>query len=207
MNNTSVESYLAEGCGRCSKFRTPECKVHRWTDLLVRLRKLLLDAVLTEEMKWGSPCYTLGGKNVVMMLSLKDHCGLAFFRGGELEDGAKLLEAAGPNSQASSQVRFRKGSDLTEREGAIVSLLADAMALERAGAKKRTATVEPPLPAELAARLSDDASLKQAWEALTPGRRRSHILHIDGAKQSETRVRRTLACIPKILDGLGFLDR
>ena len=207
MNNTNVDSYLAEGCGRCDKFRTPDCKVHRWTSLLVRLRRLVLDAGLTEEMKWGSPCYTLGGKIVVMLLSLKDHCGLAFYRGSELDDAANLLEAAGPNSQASTQVRFRSMSDLSEREGAVISLLADAIAVERAGARKRTATVEPAVPAEIAERLAADAALQVAWDRLTPGRRRSHIIHVDGAKQPATRARRADACSAFILDGRGFNER
>ena len=207
MNNTNVDSYLAEGCGRCDKFRTPDCKVHRWTEPLRLLRGLMQQSGLTEEMKWGAPCYTLGGKNVAMIFALKDSCGLSFLRGAELDDEAGLLESAGPNSKVAKLLRFSDLQTARAHSGAIVSFVAAAMELERAGAKPRAKAEEAAIPEALAARLDNDAALRAAWEALTPGRRRSHALHVGGAKQAETQVRRAEACSTFILDGRGFNER
>ena len=207
MNNTNVDSFLTEGCGRCAKFRTPACKALHWNAPLVALRATLLASGLTEEMKWGFPCYTLGGKNVAMLLALKDHCGVSFFRGAELKAAEGLLESAGENAQASTQFRFRSLQEVQSQQGVLVTLLDEAIQLERAGAKKRVATPEMAMAEELALLLAADAALHAAWEALTPGRRRSHLLHITGAKQAETRVRRAEACSAFILDGRGFNER
>ena len=207
MNNTNADSFLADGCGRCSKFKTPACKALLWNKPLVALRATLLASGLTEEMKWGFPCYTLGGKNVAMLLALKDHCGVSFFRGAELKAGEGLLESAGENAQASTQFRFRSLQEVHSQQGVLVTLLDEAIQLERAGAKKRVATPEMAMAEELALLLAADAALHAAWEALTPGRRRSHLLHITGAKQAETRVRRAEACSAFILDGRGFNER
>jgi uncharacterized protein YdeI (YjbR/CyaY-like superfamily) len=207
MNNTNAESFLADGCGRCSKFKTPACKALLWNKPLVALRATLLASGLTEEMKWGFPCYTLGGKNVAMLMALKDHCGVSFFRGAELKAAEGLLESAGENSQASTQFRFRSLQEVQAQQGVLVTLLDEAIQLERAGAKKRVAAPEMAMAEELARLLAADAALRAAWEALTPGRRRSHLLHVSGAKQAETRVRRAEACSSFILDGRGFNER
>ena len=207
MNNTNADSFLADGCGRCSKFKTPACKALLWNGPLVALRATLLASGLTEEMKWGFPCYTLGGKNVAMLLAMKEHCAVAFFRGAELDPDGALLESAGENSQASKQLRFRSMDDVKEKQGALVTLLDLATKLERAGAKKRVAAPEMAMPDELGALLEADGTLRAAWEALTPGRRRSHLLHVSGAKQAETRVRRAEGCVAFILDGRGFNER
>ena len=207
MNNTNVDSFLADGCGRCSKFKTPACKALIWNKPLVALRATLLASGLTEEMKWGFPCYTLGGKNVAMLMALKDHCGVSFFRGAELKAAEGLLESAGENAQASTQFRFRSLQEVQAQQGVLVTLLDEAIQLERAGAKKRVATPEMAMAEELALLLAADAALHAAWEALTPGRRRSHLLHIKGAKQAETRQRRAEGCVAFVLDGHGFNER
>ncbi|NQW61848.1 MAG: YdeI/OmpD-associated family protein [Deltaproteobacteria bacterium] len=207
MNNTNADSFLADGCGRCAKFKTPACKALLWNKPLVGLRATLLASGLTEEMKWGFPCYTLGGKNVAMLLALKDHCGVSFFRGAELKAAEGLLESAGENAQASTQFRFRSLQEVQAQQGVLVTLLDEAIQLERAGAKKRVATPEMAMAEELALLLAENASLNAAWEALTPGRRRSHLLHVSGAKQAETRVRRAEGCVVFVLEGRGFNER
>jgi len=207
MNNTNADSFLADGCGRCSKFKTPACKALHWNGPLVALRATLLASGLTEEMKWGFPCYTLGGKNVAMLLAMKEHCAVAFFRGAELKAAEGLLESAGENAQASTQFRFRSLQEVQAQQGVLVTLLDEAIQLERAGAKKRVATPEMAMAEELALLLAADASLNAAWEALTPGRRRSHLLHIKGAKQAETRQRRAESCVAFVLEGRGFNER
>jgi uncharacterized protein YdeI (YjbR/CyaY-like superfamily) len=207
MNNESVDSYLQHGCGRCDKFRTPACKVHLWTDALLELRELLISSGLVETMKWGSPCYTLDGKNVVMLTSLKDCCALSFFKGAALADEEGALVAPGPNSQFMRMLTFTSVGDLKERRPQAVGFVQQAIEAERAGLTVAPRTGTEPMPAELEERLDADPDLRRAFESLTPGRQRSHILHVSGAKQSATREQRVEKCAAKILAGRGFNER
>jgi uncharacterized protein YdeI (YjbR/CyaY-like superfamily) len=207
INRTSVDAYLKDGCGRCEHYQTPACKVHLWTGALVALRALVRASGLVEEMKWGSPCYTLEGKNVVMIVSFRDHCSLSFMKGQALVDDDGVLESAGPNSRFVRMVKFRSVADVDARRVTIVNLLSQAIALERAGTKVVVPVDDDPLPDELQARFDDDRALHEAFVALTPGRRRSHVLHIAGAKQTETRARRVERCATDILAGRGFNER
>lgn len=207
MNTTSVDAYLLEGCGRCDRYRTPDCKVHRWTAALEQLRAIVRAAGLTEEMKWGSPCYTLGGKNVSMLVSFNESCALQFFKGAALDDPQGLLESPGPNSHAGRYLRFRSAEEVTAKRDAAAAFVAQAIALERAGVRIAAPAQREPLPEALAQRLDSDPALAQAFAALSPGRQRSHILHIQGAKQAETRQRRVDKCAPEIFAGRGFGER
>jgi uncharacterized protein YdeI (YjbR/CyaY-like superfamily) len=206
MNTTSVDAYLRDGCGRCEHYQTPQCKVLLWTDALVALRELARASGLDETMKWGSPCYTLGGKNVAMIVSFRESCGLSFFKGAALTDDDGLLESAGPNSRHARFVKVRSVAEVNARRKQIAALLKQAIALEQAGTKVAKAPPEP-VPGELARRLAADPALRAAFEALTPGRRRSHVLHVSGAKQAETRERRVEKCVSDILAGRGFNER
>lgn len=207
MNTTSVDAYLQDGCGRCDDYQTPRCKVHLWTPMLVELRTLALAAGLTETMKWGSPCYTVGGKNVSMILSFREACGLSFFKGALITDPDGVLERTGPNSNAGRYVKLRSMEDLAARRAQITGFLDQAVALERQGAKVAPRTEREPLPEELGRRMEADPALHAAWDALTPGRQRSHILHVSGAKQADTRDRRAERCAADILEGRGFNER
>lgn len=207
MNNTSVESYLQDGCGRCDHFQTPACKVHLWADALLALRALLRDTELAEEMKWGSPTYTLDGKNVVMLVSRKDHCALSFFKGAALDDPDGLLVQPGPNSRFARLLTFTSGEDVDRQRESMAGFLKQAIELQRAGVKVETADAPEPMPDELAQRLSTDPALQRAFEALTPGRKRSHILYVGGAKKSATREKRAERCAPRIAAGKGFNER
>jgi len=207
MNTTSVDAYLADGCGRCDLYRTPQCKVHTWTAPLIALRALLNETPLVETMKWGAPCYTLGGKNVVMLAALKGYCTLSFFKGAALEDPEGLLESPGPNSQHAMQLRFRSLDEVEARRGAAAAFVAQAIALEQAGVKTPRTTSTTALPEELQRSLDADPTLAAAFAALTPGRQRSYALHVSGAKQAETRARRAERCAPDILAGRGFNER
>ncbi len=207
MNRGDVDSFLAHGCGRCEFYRTPQCKVHPWAGPLRALRALLLAAGLDEGLKWGSPCYTLEGKNVVMLVALRGWCGLSFFQGTLLPDEAGLLEAPGPNTQVARVLRFTAAEQVAERRDPIRRYVEAAIALARSGARVERVTTPGPVPAELQARLDDDPALQAAFEALTPGRRRSHVLHVEGAKQSATRATRAAKCVARILAGKGFNER
>ncbi len=217
MNRESVDSYLEDGCGRCDDYKTPNCKVHLWTKTLVTLRALLREESwrLHEAMKWGSPTYAITagptstggeGRNVLQIVSFRDHCALSFFQGAALADPEGLLESPGPNSRYVRFARFRTVADITAREAPLRALVAAAVAFAEAGGKVDPAPVAD-LPAELVALLDGDPALATAFEALTPGRRRSHGIHVGGAKQEATRQRRAEACIPDILAGRGFRER
>lgn len=203
MNNTSVESYLAEGCGRCEHYQTPQCKVHLWIEELLALREILRSSDLEETMKWGSPCYTFDGKNVAMMGSFRDYCSISFFKGVLLEDPEGVLEAPGPNSRHARLLKFRSLEDVERLASQALNFLNQAVEIQKKGLKVDAAEAEP-LPDELEARLLSEDGLWEAYEALTPGRQRSFILHVSGAKNPETRVRRAEKCVPKIWAGKGF---
>jgi uncharacterized protein YdeI (YjbR/CyaY-like superfamily) len=207
MNTESVDAYLRDGCGRCEHYQTPKCKVHLWTPILEGLRDLLRAAGLVEEMKWGCPCYTLEGKNVAMIVALRDHSALQFFKGAGLADPEGLLTSPGPNSQYGRLLVLRSVAELDARRAAAAAFIAQAMELERSGVKIAPAATAEAMPEELAARLAEDPELARAYEALTPGRRRSHVIHVSGAKQSETRARRVDRCAEDILAGRGFNER
>lgn len=207
MNKTSVDSYLRDGCGRCEHYQTPACKVHLWSAPLVALRKLVRATELVEAMKWGHPTYTLGGKNVVMISAFKDFCALQFFQGAALTDDDGLLVSPGPNSRFARYLKFTTLAEVTRHRAVIVRLLDQAIALAASGAKVAAPPPSEEVPAELAARLAADPALRRAFAALTPGRRRSHLLHITGAKQSETRARRVDRSAVEILAGRGWNER
>jgi len=207
MIKSSVDEYLRDGCGRCEKFQTPACKVHTWAKELAALREIVLASGLTEHVKWGHPCYTLAGKNVVMVVAFNEFCAISFLKGAALVDEHGVLEPAGPNSRFARFLKIQSPQDLMTRRRAAKLLLVQAIELERAGTKVTPKGGPEPVPDELAQALAKDAKLRRAFEALTPGRRRSHILHVGGAKQSETRARRVEKCAPVILAGRGFNER
>lgn len=207
MNTTNVDSYLRDGCGRCAFYQTPDCKVHRWSDVLNALRELLRETELVEQLKWGCPTYTLGGKNVVMLAAFKEHCALSFFKGVALDDEDGLMERPGPNSRVARIVKFTAVDQVIDRRAQVAGLIQHAIAAERAGVQVVTDAGPEPLPVELEQILDEDPSLRLAFDELTPGRQRSHIIYISGASQSTTRTRRVQKCAPKILLGKGFNER
>lgn len=207
MLRTNVDDYLRDGCGRCEHYQTPACKVRGFRPVLEALRELVLSSGLVEELKWGSPCYTLGGKNVVMVVAFKEQCALTFFQGAALTGDEGALVSPGPNSRFARYLPFRSLEEVRARRDLALRLIEQASALQRAGTKVVPSAPREPMPAELEQRLTTDPALRRAFAALTPGRQRSHILHVSGAKQSATRVRRVDACAPLILAGRGFLER
>ncbi len=205
--NPGVDIYFKDGCGRCSFFQTINCKVHNWDKELAALRKFILKHELNEELKWGVPCYTLNGKNVLILTALKDCTLVSFFKGALINDHFKLLEKPGPNTQAERVLKFRSMKDVSERQLALEKYITEAIALERSGAKITADKIKPlELPVELANRLNKDPELKTAFEQLTPGRQKGYIIFISGAKQSSTRESRISKCTPLILLGKGLMD-
>ncbi|MEY4910787.1 MAG: hypothetical protein RL761_450 [Pseudomonadota bacterium] len=206
--NQHADTYFTAGCGRCPKGGTPECKViSTWQAELAALRVLVLEAGLTEECKWGVPCYTGNGGNVVIIHSFKEYCALLFFKGALLKDAKGILIQQTENVQAARQLRFTDVREIVALKTTIKAYLQEAIAVEKAGLKvSMKATTEFAMPEEFQAKLSASPALKTAFEALTPGRQRAYLLHFAAAKQSKTREARIEKCTPQILNGKGLLD-
>jgi uncharacterized protein YdeI (YjbR/CyaY-like superfamily) len=206
--NPKVDTYLAEGCMRCSLGGTPQCKVHNWPEVLKALRKVILDCGLTEELKWGVPVYTHNGKNIVIMSAFKEYCALSFFKGVLLKDAAGILEKPGENTQAARLIRFTDVGKIVAMEPVLKAYIHEAIEVEKAGLKvELKKTSEYKIPEELQTRLDEDPAFRDAFEALTPGRQRGYLLYFSAAKQSKTREARIEKCIPKIFEGIGLNDR
>ena len=206
--NPKVDNYIADGCGRCSLYQTPQCKVHTWSKELKALRKILLASGLTEELKWSQPCYTLNNSNVAMMSCFKDYSFISFFKGTLLKDPKKLLASPGENSQAARHLRFTDVKQIKEMEPVIKSYIQEAMGIEKAGLRvefKKHSEYE--IPEELEKKFREDPELKKAFDALTPGRQRGYYLHFSAPKQSKTREARIEKCRQRIFDGKGFNER
>jgi len=179
-----------------------------WRSEFEALRPVLLRAGLDEEFKWRKPCYTHGGSNVVIFQPFKDLCALLFFKGALLEDPDGALKEQGENTRSALRLEFRSVADVTTAKRTIAALARDAIRVEQAelSVPKRAPDDDGPYPDELYNQLDADPALRDAWERLTPGRRRGWLLHFNGAKQSKTRVARIERATPRILEGFGMHD-
>ncbi|MEE8429252.1 MAG: YdeI/OmpD-associated family protein [Gammaproteobacteria bacterium] len=204
--NPKVDTYLAEGCGRCSLVNTPQCKVNTWPEELKELRRIILDCGLTEELKWSQPCYTYQKSNVVLMGAFKEYSALSFFKGALLKDVNSILQKPGENSQAARQIRFTDVQAIVEMEPILKAYIHEAIEVEKAGLKVDFKKKEHSIPEELQNTFDESPAFKTAFEALTPGRQRGYILHFSAAKQSKTRASRIEKYMPRIFDGIGFWD-
>ena len=209
--NQHADTYFTAGCGRCAKGGTPACKVNTLAAELAALRALVLEAGLTEECKWGVPCYTFGDDekrgNVVIIHSFKEYCALLFFKGVLLKDPKGILIQQTENVQGARQLRFTDVREIVALKATIKAYLQEAIAVEKAGLKvSMKPTAEFAMPEEVQAKLDASPDLKTAFEALTPGRQRAYLLHFAAAKQSKTREARIEKCTPQILNGKGLLD-
>lgn len=202
----NVEEFFSGGCGRCALGGTPECKIHRWSAILQKLRTMALQVGLTEECKWGVPCYTYARRNVVMLFLFKESCGLSFFRGEALQDPHGILEAAGPHSRTGRLFRVTEPHQITQHENELRRCLAEALALEQEGRQTSRAPAEFNLPEVPGWReyLQGRPQLAEAFEALTPGRKRGYLLHFASARQEATRIKRIEKWTPNILASKGI---
>ena len=180
----------------------------KWQKETARLRKIALDCYLTEELKWGKPCFTFLKKNVAIVIPLKESCALSFFKGALLKDPKHLLEKIGEHTQAGRWIKFAALGEIASQQSTLSDYLYEAIALEESG--KKVVLKKPSeyaIPEQLQTRLNDNAALRAAFEALTPSRRKSYIFHISSAKQAKTKQARTDRCLPMILSGRGFNER
>ncbi|WP_229262064.1 YdeI/OmpD-associated family protein [Duganella guangzhouensis] len=183
-------------------------RAKNWQEEFIALRAIINSAgELTENLKWGQPCYTLDGHNVVLMHGFKEYCALLFFKGALMKDPKNILIQQTENVQAARQIRFTGVADITRQEKVLKSYLKDAIALEKSGAKvelKKTAEFD--FPEELERKMDDLPALRTAFEQLTPGRQRAYLLHFSSAKQAKTRESRIDKCVDRILAGKGLDD-
>ncbi len=179
----------------------------RWQKELEKLRKILLASPLTEELKWGVPCYTVENHNVVLMHVFKDYCALLFVKGVLLKDPAHILIQQTENVQAGRHVRFTNVKEIAALQSTLPAYIQQAIEVEKAGLKvdlKNTSEFKVAEEFQLA--LDEMPALKKAFEALTPGRQRAYLLYFSAPKQSKTRESRVLKCLPQILSGKGLND-
>ncbi|WP_421775457.1 YdeI/OmpD-associated family protein [Gracilimonas sp.] len=179
----------------------------QWKQEFERLRMLILECGLTEELKWGCPCYTVNKNNVVLIHGFKDYCALLFHKGVLLKDPEDMLIRQTKNVQSARQLRFDNLEEIINQEHVIQAYVNEAVQVEKSGKEvKMKKTSEFDVPEEFQSKLDEDPALKKAFKSLTPGRQRGYLLHFSGAKQSKTRTRRVEKAIPDILQGKGLHD-
>jgi len=183
-------------------------KSSQWQKEYAQLRKIILDCGLNEELKWGVPCYTFKGTNVVLIHGFKEYCALLFHKGALLKDPEALLIQQTENVQAARQARFTSLQEIVEKASALKAYVYEAIEVERAGLKvEMKKTSEFTMVEEFQKALDETPGLKVAFEALTPGRQRAYLLYFSQPKQSKTREARIEKSIPQILDGKGLNDQ
>ena len=209
----NTESYLLHGCGRCSLFDTPDCKVHIWQDELRMLLAIVRSHNLEESIKWSVPVFSVNGKNLLSVTAFKPHASLSFFSGASLSDKHSLLVMPGQNSASARVFRCTDTATITKHERALHALIDEAIALESNGPAKRaanaaaaTARASVSVPAEFTEIMAADAAYAAAFARLTPGRQRGYMLHFGSAKQSATRAQRIAKARARVMDGKGMQD-
>jgi uncharacterized protein YdeI (YjbR/CyaY-like superfamily) len=190
---TSVDVYLS--------------KAKKWQEEFEKLRMIILDCELTEELKWGKPCYTFQKSNIVIIQGFKESCALMFCKGALLNDPNGILKKPGENTQAGRWIKFTSVREIVEMKPILKAYIYEAIEVEKAGLKVDFKKNPEPIPEELQNKLDEIPALKTAFDALTPGRQRGYILYFSAAKQSKTRESRVEKCMQQILNGKGLNDQ
>jgi uncharacterized protein YdeI (YjbR/CyaY-like superfamily) len=193
MSNPKAESYVKNA--------------KHWQAEFAKLRELALDCPLSEEFKWGHPCYALDGQNVFLMHGFKDYCALLFMKGALMKDPAGILVQQTDNVQSARQIRFTGADQIAGMATVLKAYMHEAIEIEKAGLKVDFKKAEDfAVPEEFTTKLAEMPELKTAFESLTPGRQKSYLLHFAGAKQARTRETRIEKYVSKILEGKGLDD-
>lgn len=204
---SDADDYFTKGCGRCDRFDTPDCATQHWAEGLAALRALCLNEGLDETVKWGHPCYMHKGRNTALIGAFRGDFRLTLMNCADLADPDGLLTKAGPNSQIANVIRFDDSAQVIQRQPALRALLTQAMAQAASGQRPDRSSRELILPEELIEALAHDPDLSAAFDALTPGRQRSYVIHLSSAKTSATRHARIARSRDKILSGKGANER
>jgi len=180
-------------------------RAKKWQAEFEKLRTICLDCGLTEELKWGCPCYTFEKRNIVLIHGFKEYCALLFFKGALLKDAKGILIQQTKNVQSARQIRFTSAREIVRMKPIVKAYIKEAIQAEKTGLKvPLKKTREFNVPEEFQNKLSNDPALKKAFKALTPGRQRGYLLHFSAPKQSKTREARIEKSIPQILNGKGL---
>jgi uncharacterized protein YdeI (YjbR/CyaY-like superfamily) len=179
----------------------------KWREEFEQLRTIILDCGLTEELKWGVPCYTFDKSNIVLIHGFNEYCAILFVKGALLKDPAGILITQTENVQSARQIRFTNVDEIVELEHILKAYIKEAVEVEKAGLKvDYKKTTEYMIPEEFQEKLDEIPSLKSAFDALTPGRQRAYLLYFSAPKQSKTRASRVEKCMQQILNGRGLND-
>lgn len=182
-------------------------KSEKWQKEITAMREIVLGCGLTEELKWGVPCYTLDKCNIVLIHVFKEYCAYLFFKGSLMKDPKGILIQQTENVQAGRQIRFTNLKEIVELKTVLKAYIKQAIEVEKSGLKVEfKKTKDYALPEEFQSKLDESSRLKEAFEALTPGRQRAYIFYFSQAKQSKTREARVEKCVDRIMDGLGLDD-
>lgn len=181
-------------------------KEKKWREEMEKLRAIILDRGLAEELKWGKPCYTFQDSNVVIVQGFKEFCALLFCKGALLKDPNSVLQKPGENTQAARRIEFTNIREVAKLAPVVKAYVDEAVAVEKAGLEVSFKKSPEPIPEEFQKKLDKTPALKKAFNALTPGRQRAYILYFSGAKQSKTREARVEKCVQQILEGKGLDD-
>ena len=182
-------------------------KTKKWQEEFEKLRTIILDCGLTEELKWGCPCYTFEKSNIVLIHGFKEYCALLFFKGALLKDAKGILIQQTENVQAGRQIRFTNVREIVKIKTILNAYIHEAIDVEKAGLKvKYKKASEFKIPEEFQNKLDETPALKKAFDALTPGRQRGYIFYFSQPKQSKTRESRVEKCMQQILNGKGLND-
>jgi uncharacterized protein YdeI (YjbR/CyaY-like superfamily) len=182
-------------------------KTKKWQEEFETLRQIVLDSLLTEEVKWGQACYASDGRNIVLIHGFKEYCALLFFKGALLKDPEAILIQQTENVQSARQIRFTNVREIVAMKPILKAYIQEAIEVEDAGLKvKLKKTSDFKVPQEFQERLDKKPALKKAFAALTPGRQRGYLFYFSAAKQSKTREARIEKCMPQILQGKGLDD-
>ncbi len=204
---TNIEDFFAMGCGRCARFATPACSVHLWQRALLELRQLCQEAGMRETVKWGHPCYMHAGRNIVILAALRNEARLSFFNAGLMADPAGILTLQGPHSRNPGSIRIADNHSIADLAPVIRSYLSEAMGYAETGKVAPKTARDITLPEELVEALDVDPELAEAFHALTPGRQRSYVINLAGAKASATKFSRIAKFRPHILAGKAATER
>lgn len=205
--NPKVDLYIANGCGRCKYYATAKCKVRNWQEELETLRQIALDSGLTEQVKWGVPCYTFNDNNIAVVSAFKDYCSLSFFKGVLMQDTNNILDKTSESMQSARFIKFTTSKEIIAKSTILKSYIFQAIAVEKAGLKVDFKKKLEPEPEELLAKFDENPALKQAFYALTTGRQRGYIIYFSQPKKSNTRGIRIEKYMQKIMNGEGLNDK
>jgi len=204
---TDPNVFFELGCGRCDRYATPECTTRTWLEGILDLRRICRDLGLEEVAKWGHPTYMHAGRNIAIIGTFKENYRLTFMNAALMKDPEGILKRQGANTRHPDMIFFTDNKEVKKQEAVIRAYLLEAMGYAEKGLKPEKVVHEVEMPDELIEALDSDPELAEAFEALTPGRKRAYAYALNSAKQSKTRYDRIEKFRDKIIAGKGPLDR